>query len=152
MALYRGLIELCRSYHFSHLIYFTNFTIIDPLISIVIGGVIFIGGAKIIRESYLILMESVPEEFDLDLIRQDIQSIEGVEDVHELHLWTITSDHFSLIAHVFIRKDSKHFSTVSDINKMLKEKYGLQHSTIQIEHPTINEHGQYGRDFMLNRA
>ena len=129
------------------LIYFTNFAIIDPLISIVIGGVIFIGGAKIIRESYLILMESVPEKFDLDLIRQDIQLVEGVEDVHELHLWTITSDHFSLTAHVFIRKDSKHFTTVSAINKMLTEKYGLEHSTIQIEHPAINEHGQYGRDF-----
>ena len=129
------------------LIYFTNLTIIDPLISIIIGGVIFIGGAKIIRESYLILMEAVPEKFDLDLIRQDIQSVEGVEDVHELHLWTITSDHFSLTAHVFIRKDSKHFSTVSAIDKMLTEKYGLEHSTIQIEHPSINEHGQYGRDF-----
>ena len=129
------------------LIYFTNFAIIDPLISIVIGGVIFIGGAKIIRESYLILMESVPEKFDLDLIRQDIQLVEGVEDVHELHLWTITSDHFSLTAHVFIRKDSKHFTTVSAIDKMLTEKYGLEHSTIQIEHPAINEHGQYGRDF-----
>jgi len=129
------------------LIYFTNLTIIDPLISIIIGGVIFIGGAKIIRESYLILMEAVPENFDLDLIRQDIQSVEGVEDVHELHLWTITSDHFSLTAHVFIRKDSKHFSTVSAIDKMLTEKYGLEHSTIQIEHPSINEHGQYGRDF-----
>ncbi len=45
------------------LIYFTNLTIIDPLISIIIGGVIFIGGAKIIRESYLILMEAVPEKF-----------------------------------------------------------------------------------------
>ena len=129
------------------LIYFTNFTMIDPLISIVIGGVIFIGGAKIIRESYLILMESVPEQFDLDSIRQDILSVEGVEDVHELHLWTITSDHFSLTAHVFIRKDSKHFSTVSAIDKMLTEKYGLEHSTIQIEHPAINEHGQYGQDF-----
>lgn len=129
------------------LIYYTNFTIIDPLISIVIGGIIFIGGAKIIRESYLILMESVPEKFDLDLIRQDIQSVEGVEDVHELHLWTITSDHFSLTAHVFIRNDSKHFSIVSAIDKMLTEKYGLEHSTIQIEHPAINEHGQYGRDF-----
>ena len=129
------------------LIYFTNFAIIDPLISIVIGGVIFIGGAKIIRESYLILMESVPEQFDLDSIRQDILSVEGVEDVHELHLWTITSDHFSFTAHVFLRKDSKHFSTVSAIDKMLTEKYGLEHSTIQIEHPAINEHGQYGRDF-----
>ncbi|SDM87400.1 cobalt-zinc-cadmium efflux system protein [Psychrobacillus sp. OK028] len=130
------------------LIYFTSFTIIDPLISMVIGAVIFIGGAKIIRESYLILMESVPEKFDLDLIRRDIQSIEGVEDVHELHLWTVTTDHFSITAHVFISKVSQPFETVSAITKMLIEKYGLEHSTIQIENPTINEHGQYGRDFL----
>lgn len=129
------------------LIYFTDFLIFDPLISLVIGIVIFIGGAKIIREAYLILMESVPEKYDLDLIREDIRMVEGVEDVHELHLWTITTEHYSLTAHVFIRENSQPFNVVSNINNLLKDKYGLEHSTIQIEHPAINEHGQYGRDF-----
>jgi cobalt-zinc-cadmium efflux system protein len=128
------------------LIYFTNLTIFDPLISIIMGGVTFYGGAKIIRESYLILMESVPEEFDLDAIRADIKMVEGVKDVHELHLWTITTDHYSITAHVFICDDSNSFRVVSNINKLLKEKYGLEHSTVQIEHPAINEHGQYGQD------
>lgn len=130
------------------LIYFTDLMIIDPLISIVIGGVIFIGGAKIIRESYFILMEAVPAEYDLDSIRNDISTIEGVIDIHELHLWTITTDHHSLTAHVFIREDSKSFTIVSTINNLLKEKYGLKHSTIQIENPVINDHGQYGNKFL----
>ena len=130
------------------LIYFTNFTIIDPIISIIIGVVIFTGGAKIIRASYLILMESVPEEFDLDSIREDIKRVEGVEDVHEMHLWTITSDHHSITAHVFLQKDTKPFSVISTISQLLNDKYGLEHSTIQIEHPTINEHGPYGQDFI----
>ncbi|WP_318505794.1 cation diffusion facilitator family transporter [Bacillus sp. T3] len=130
------------------LIYFTDLYIIDPLISLIIGVVIFIGGAKIIRESYFILMETVPETFDLDLIRKDIQSVLGVKDVHELHLWAITTDHHSLTAHIFIDEDSDPFSIVDIINKILKDKHGLDHSTVQIEHPEINEHGPYGKKFI----
>jgi cobalt-zinc-cadmium efflux system protein len=130
------------------LIHFTNFTIIDPIISMVIGIVILIGGGKIIRESYYILMESVPEKFNLDVIRRDIKVVEGVVDVHEMHLWTVTSDHYSFTAHVFLREDIEPLKTVSIINKLLKEKYALQHSTIQIEHPSINDHGKYGQEFL----
>src|SRR5690606_38016858 len=84
------------------IIYFTNWIIFDPIISIIIGAIIFTGGAKIIKKSYLILMESVPERYDLEEIRTDIAKVEGVEDVHEMHLWAISSDHYSLSAHVFI--------------------------------------------------
>lgn len=134
------------------LIYFTGLTILDPLISIIIGGVIFMGGAKIIRESYLILMESVPDQFDLESIRSDIKGIEGVEDVHEMHLWTVTSNHYSLTAHVFIREGPKPLSIISEITQLLQDKYGIIHSTIQLEDPSIHDHGPYGKDFMLNRA
>lgn len=129
------------------LIYFTHLTIIDPLISLIIGIVIFIGGAKIIRESYMILMEAVPDIFDLDLIRKDIGTIHGVVDVHEVHLWTITTDHYSLTAHVFIHEDQDPFQIVDSITALLKDKYGLEHSTIQIEHPEVNDHGSYGQKF-----
>jgi cobalt-zinc-cadmium efflux system protein len=134
------------------LIYFTGLTILDPLISIIIGGVIFMGGAKIIRESYLILMESVPDQFDLESIRSDIKGIEGVEDVHEMHLWTVTSNHYSLTAHVFIREGPKPLRIISEITQLLQDKYGIIHSTIQLEDPSIHDHGPYGKDFMLNRA
>jgi cobalt-zinc-cadmium efflux system protein len=134
------------------LIYFTGYYILDPIISIVIGGIIFSGGAKIIRESYLILMESVPEEFDLDSIRQDIGMVEGVVDVHEMHLWAVSTGHYSLTAHVFIREDVQPFNVILEINNMLKEKYGIEHSTIQIEHPAIHDHGEYGKPFLLQQV
>ncbi|WML24898.1 cation diffusion facilitator family transporter [Neobacillus sp. OS1-33] len=133
------------------LIYFTGLSILDPLISMIIGGIIFTGGAKIIHESYLILMESVPEKFDLDSVRHDIRTVEGVVDVHEMHLWAVTTDHYSLTAHVFIREDSQPLSTISTINRLLKDKYGLKHSTIQIEHPAINDHGLYGKEMLLKK-
>ncbi|WP_428908367.1 cation diffusion facilitator family transporter [Niallia sp. Krafla_26] len=134
------------------LIWFTGLMIIDPIISMIIGGVIFIGGAKIIRESYLILMETVPDQFDLDLIRQDILSIKGVENVHEMHLWTITTNHYSLTAHIFVYHDSQASETIANINELLASKYQIVHSTIQIENPMIHDHGQYGKDFLRQQA
>lgn len=130
------------------IIYFTDYKIIDPIISMVIGAVILIGGFKILQESYFILMETVPEKFNLDAIRQDITAVEGVKDVHEMHLWTVTSDHYSFTAHVFLHEDSEPLKAVSTITRLLKEKYGLQHSTVQIEHPAINDHGKYGQEFI----
>lgn len=126
------------------LIYFTGFTVFDPLISIVIGVIIFAGGAKIMRESYLIIMESVPEQYNLDELRQAIRSVEGVEDVHELHLWTIATGHYSLTAHVMVREDVQPYCTVLAVNELLNEAYGIAHSTIQTESLLLHPHGEYG--------
>src|SRR5690606_23545105 len=87
----------------------TGYTLFDPVISMLIGAIIFGGGAKIIRESYLVLMESVPEKFDLDRIRHDMKRLDGVKDVHELHLWSVSTDHYSLTAHVFIDEKTHPF-------------------------------------------
>lgn len=130
------------------LIKVTNLYFFDPLISLIIGAIIFTGGYKILKESYLILMESVPSDLDLEEIRADIFKVEGVEDVHELHLWTVTTDHHSLTAHVFIDENIQPFCVILAINEMLKEKYQLKHSTIQIEHATIHHHGEYGKKFL----
>ncbi|MGG3937537.1 cation diffusion facilitator family transporter [Anoxybacillus kestanbolensis] len=130
------------------LIYFTKLYIFDPLISIVIGAIIFIGGAKIVRESYFILMDAVPHQFDIERIRSDILSIEGVEDVHELHIWAISTDHYSLTTHVLINEHIEPFRIVLAINEMLKERYNLSHVTVQVEHPSIHSHGEYGKQFL----
>ncbi|RAK21063.1 cobalt-zinc-cadmium efflux system protein [Anoxybacillus vitaminiphilus] len=131
------------------IIYFTDFYFFDPLISMVIGTIIFTGGAKIIRESYLILMDSVPEQFNLDEIRADISNVEGVEDVHDMHLWAISSDHYSLTAHVFINENMQPLCIILAINEMLEKKYGIKHTTIQIEHASLHNHGEYGKQFLL---
>lgn len=130
------------------IIYFTDATFVDPLISIVIGGIIFVGGARILRESVRILMESVPEKFNLDEIRADLRQVEGVEDVHEMHLWAISSDHYSLTAHMFVNADIQPFCIILAANEVLEQKYGIKHSTIQMEHATIHPHGEYGREFL----
>ena len=133
------------------IIYFTGWIVFDPIISMVICGIIFSGGAKIIKKSYLILMESVPEKFNLDEIRADIAKVEGVEDVHEMHLWAISTDHYSLSAHVFIDNKIQPFCIILAINETLKDKYGIEHSTIQMEEANIHPHGEYGKQFLKQK-
>lgn len=130
------------------IIYFTGWLLADPLISVVIGGIIFIGGYKILKKSVYILMETVPEQFNLDEIRSDLATVEGVEDVHEMHLWAISSDHYSLTAHMFVRADIQQFCIILAVNDLLAEKYGITHSTIQMEHANIHPHGEYGKLFL----
>ncbi|KIL41218.1 cation transporter [Gordoniibacillus kamchatkensis] len=132
-------------------IYWTGQRWFDPLVSIVIGCILVTGGYKIIRESYFILMESVPDKFDLDEIRRDLAAVEGVEDVHETHLWAISTDHYSLTAHVFVDPAIQPFCIILAINETLKEKYGITHSTIQMEHAGIHPHGAYGKQFLRSR-
>lgn len=133
-------------------IHFTGFFLLDPLISMVVGAIIFTGGSRIIRESYLVLMESVPDKFDLDAIRKDLNDLDIVVDVHELHLWAVTTEHYSLTAHVFVKQGIEPFCAILAINEILKNKYGIEHSTIQIEHPILHDHGEYGKAFMLRQA
>jgi cobalt-zinc-cadmium efflux system protein len=133
------------------LIYWTGQRWFDPLISVVIGCILLTGGCKIMRESYRILMESVPDKFDLEQIRSDLAAVEGVEDVHEMHLWAISTDHYSLTAHVFVDPGIQPFCIILAINETLKEKYGITHSTIQMEHAGIHPHGEYGKEFLRSR-
>lgn len=132
--------------------YFTKWSFVDPLISMVIGGIIFVGGFRIIRECYFILMEAVPSKFDLEEIRAAIAKVEGVEDVHELHLWAISTDHYSLTAHVLVRADIQPYCVILAITELLETTYDIHHSTIQTEHVRINHHGEYGKKFLDKSA
>lgn len=123
------------------LIYFTGIQLIDPILSMIIALIIMRGGYKIIRNAWMVLMEAVPETFDTDEIIETMTSVDRVLDVHEFHLWAITTEHYSLSAHIVL--DSRHsedaFETINQLERLLKEKYGLAHTTLQIEHLDINQ-------------
>ena len=122
------------------LIYFTGIQMIDPILSMVIAVVILRGGYKIMHNAVSILMESVPEHLDTDEIMDDMKRVDQVLDVHEFHLWSITTEHYSLSAHVVLDSKSGHdaYETINKLERLLKEKYGLSHTTLQIEHLEMN--------------
>ena len=117
------------------LIFITNNYIFDSIISAVIGLFVLMQSLRLIKESTFILMESVPESIDLEKLSKDIQSIKGVKEVHDLHVWSISSDVNALSSHILI--DAKNMASmnnvVSKINGMVKEKYNITHTTIQSE-------------------
>ncbi|WP_436861200.1 cation diffusion facilitator family transporter [Staphylococcus caeli] len=122
------------------LIHFTGWYIIDPIISIIISLIILNGGFKITKNAWKVLMECVPDEFQTDAIIEDMKSVEGVIDVHEFHLWSITTNHSSLSAHVVLSDKyiQSPYATINTVSELLKNKYGLEHVTLQIENIDLN--------------
>ncbi len=109
--------------------------IADPLISFLVGGIILIGAGGVLKEGLNILLEGVPKQIDYKALKKDMESVESVISVHDLHIWTISSAKLVLSAHIAVSDQSAHTSqkVIHDANRLLKEKYNIEHVTLQIE-------------------
>ncbi|MCE5329081.1 cation diffusion facilitator family transporter [bacterium] len=118
------------------IIYFTDFYLIDPIFSILICIAILYWAFILIRDSVQILMETTPRDMDVEKLKAElIKEIDGVEGVHDIHIWQITDSIYNMTAHVVtdnvnIRETS---SILEKINNFLAEKYQIRHSVIQFE-------------------
>lgn len=113
----------------------TGWTVLDPLISLVIVGVIVRGAWPIFRESLEVLLESTPPGMDTARIVEAIESLEGVRNVHDLHIWAVEPRLVMLTCHVMLESTKGHLKdrTLQCIQTMLAERFGIQHMTIQLE-------------------
>jgi cobalt-zinc-cadmium efflux system protein len=113
----------------------TGWTVADPIISILIGVFILRGAAGLVLESSDILLEAVPKHLDVNQVSSALKEIRGVRDVHDMHLWTITSGVHALSCHVLIEDQtvSNSAQIVEEINETLGQKFGVAHSTLQLE-------------------
>ncbi len=103
--------------------------------SVLIGALILWNAGSIIRETLNILVEGTPRDVDLDDIVRDLKRVNGVNDVHDLHVWSITQSMRSLSAH--IATDDIPISASAaiqrEINELLFHEYGIAHATLQFE-------------------
>jgi cobalt-zinc-cadmium efflux system protein len=117
------------------LIMLTGWTILDPLVSVLIGLLIVWNAWLIIRESVEILLEGTPRDIDVEAMVTDIQQINGVRGVHDLHVWSITQNMRALSAHVLV--DDEPLSVGAGIqrriNDVLLARYNIAHATLQLE-------------------
>ena len=113
----------------------TGRTIVDPIIAIFIGCIILWGAVRLVRESTDILLEAVPRHIEMGKVIEAIKTIPGVRDVHEIHIWTITSGIHALSAHLLIDDQMVSRSTeiVNAVKQDLVEHFGVTHTTLQIE-------------------
>lgn len=118
----------------------TNYPVIDPIVSVGIGMLIIRSGIMLCKECMHIFMEGTPKEIRIEFVSDEIERLKEVSEVHDLHIWTLTSNVFAMSAHVKIRSEfiPQTNSLLRKINEIMKEKFGINHCTIQIEHDLIN--------------
>ena len=115
------------------IIYFTNFYLADPIISIGISLFILPRTWTLMKKSVHILMEGVPPNISHEEIKKALLNIRGVTGVFELHIWSITSGIDALSAHVVVIDTSRSREILNQINAVLENTFSINHSTIQIE-------------------
>lgn len=125
----------------SIIIYFTDFLYIDIIMSVVISVIIFTGGYKISKEAFFILMEAIPSEVDLNTLRNELLNIDGIKNIHELHVWKNDNEEISFTAHILLDNYEKHnnYRIINEIKEKLAV-YDIFHMTVQIENTGINVH------------
>lgn len=118
----------------SLVIIFTGWAYADPIISAVIGLLVLGSSWKLLRDSVNVLLERTPRGLDAERIGEKLVGMEGVEEVHDLHVWEITSGFPALAAHVLVGRDEDCHARRRDLERLLAREYGVEHTTLQVDH------------------
>jgi cobalt-zinc-cadmium efflux system protein len=116
------------------LVLFTGWEAADPVVSLVIAALIVWSAWGILRDSTSILMEATPSGIDALALERSIAQMPGVTNVHDLHVWTITSGFDALSAHVLVSRGDDCHARRREIEGMLAREFGIEHTTLQVDH------------------
>ena len=105
----------------------------DPIVSAAVCLLILWSSARLIRDSFRIFMEGAPSHLDTGAVRATLAGLNGVADVHDLHVWTITSDFVSLSAHLKVRAGVETEDVLRRAHEAISSRFNVLHSTFQIE-------------------
>jgi len=113
---------------------FTGWYQADPLISMMIGVLIFYSAGKVVRESMNVLLEGVPSNMDLAAIEHRMLEVKGVKSIHDLHVWCITPTKMcTMSGHVVVDHGVDRKEMMSNLIRVLKDEFRIDHTTIQLE-------------------
>jgi cobalt-zinc-cadmium efflux system protein len=118
----------------------------DPLVSIVIGVLVLASSWGILRDATSILLEAAPKGLDMRALRARLAGAPGVVEVHDLHVWTITSGFPALSAHVLVGTGEDCHQRRRELERLLDDEFGIGHTTLQVEHaaPSVVDLGRFG--------
>lgn len=111
----------------------TGWTLIDPILSLVISLLILLSTLRLLAEGLHVVMEGVPSHIDLPEVGRSLAALEGIEEVHDLHIWILASGSYSLSAHVRLCSLSNWAAQLAEIERLMRERYGIDHITVQPE-------------------
>ncbi len=109
----------------------------DPLFSVIISLLIVYNSWRIVADAVNVLLEGAPSHINPSAVEQAIREVAGVRAIHDLHIWTITSDRHVLTAHIVVSSADESCRVLREVRTLLAERFKLAHSTIQIEDPTF---------------
>ena len=122
------------------LVYFTGWMHADPLVSFLIGTLVLYSSWGLVREGVDILMESVPGHIDINQVREDLLAVQGTEEVHDLHVWCLTTREVALSAHCVVTGAADQDRVLSEMSHLLQSKFNIHHMTVQLERDNRREH------------
>jgi cobalt-zinc-cadmium efflux system protein len=112
----------------------TGWRYADPAISAFIGLLVLASSWKLLRDSSNILLEGTPPGIDASKVGRSMAGLEGIEEIHDLHIWTITSGFPALSAHVLVGREENCHARRRDLEELLAREYGIEHTTLQVDH------------------
>lgn len=119
------------------IIYFTKYYYIDPIIGLLVSPIIAIGAFSVMKETMDILLEAVPREINFKEVKNEILKIDGIKDVHDLHIWSMSKSFVLLSSHILVDprivKSSDLCCIINNIQDMLEKKFKINHTVIQPE-------------------
>jgi len=111
----------------------------DPAVSILIALLVVASGWNLLREVVHVLLEGTPGHIDLDEVRAELAAAPGVLDVHDLHVWTITTGLEALSGHVAVEPGRDHGAVLVELRRRLHERFDIAHVTLQLEPPGLQD-------------
>ena len=123
-------------------IYFTGWLLVDPLLSLLIIIVIAVSSWGLVKDSFNLSVDGVPTNIDIASVREYLLSLPEVKDIHDLHIWAMSTTQVALTAHILRSSSEIDDDLLHQAAHDLKEKFGIHHSTIQIENGHCELHCQ----------
>jgi cobalt-zinc-cadmium efflux system protein len=111
----------------------TGWEQIDPLVSLAIASLILASSWRLIADPFAVLMEAAPARLDPEAVAREMVQLEGVREVHDLHVWTLTAGFEALAAHVVVDRDSDRDLIRRQLEVLIRDRYGISHTTLQME-------------------
>jgi cobalt-zinc-cadmium efflux system protein len=113
----------------------TGWTPIDPILSLLICGLILVAAVRLLLDSAHVVLEGVPQGLDIDRVQATMAAVPGVREIHDLHIWQVSSDRVALSAHVVVDDLGDWPAVLDALNRALLDEHAIDHPTLQPELP-----------------
>jgi cobalt-zinc-cadmium efflux system protein len=120
------------------LIMFFNWGAADPLASVVVAVLVLVSGWRVTKDSVHVLMEGKPANIDIEKVKHSLHSLSDVKNVHDLHIWAITSDFPTLSCHLVVKTETDRDMILKEASELLCDTFSIRHTTIQVEGEHLN--------------